>query len=162
MRFTVALGPVISPYVSKTTMLKFTIKAVHDSLGVISTIQGCRTQVAPWPLKMSLISGLRKITHMNHPSKGYGQYLRTNVNQGVISNICFSLTKRMGKFFVIPDAASADISQKIAQSQWEAKKTMEENFDTVCTALTQIFKRIIDDSYHTGFIKVDQINQTMS
>ena len=99
---------------------------------------------------------------MNHPSNGYGQYLRTNVNQGVISNICFSLTKRMGKFFVIPDAASADISQKIAQSQWEAKKTMEEKFDTVCTALTQIFKRIIDDSYHTGFIKVDQINQTMS
>ena len=112
---------IIYPYVFKNIMVEFKIEVVHDSLGVIYTIQGRQTQVTIWTLKFSLIAGLRKLNHMNHPIKGYGQYLCTNAKQGLISNIYFSMQKQMGEYFVIPDSAFTNMRQTISESQWEAE-----------------------------------------
>ena len=62
----------------------------------------------------------------------------------------------MGEYFVITDATFTDIRKKITYSQWEAEKTPKENFDTVCTTLTQIFECTINNDYHTGSTKTGQ------
>ena len=129
---------------------------VHANLGVISPIQGRPIQGALWYLKMALITGLQKLEHPNHPRKGYGQYLHTSSEQGLIFNILFSLPKIMGEYFVVPDDAFTDTRQKISQSQWEAEKTLDKLFDTVCTTFTQNFERIINKTYHTGATNMGQ------
>ena len=83
-------------------------------------------------------------------------YLLTNAEQSLIYNIFFSLPKRIGRYFLIPGGAFTDTSQKMSQAQWEAEKNLEENFDTVCTTLTQISDRIINDAYHTDATSMGQ------
>ena len=107
------LHPIISPS-AKKMMVKFKIKAVHAALGVISPIQVRPSQGALWSLKLDLVDGLRKLKHTNHPSEGYFQYLCTNSDQGLISNIYFGIPKCMGEYFVIPDASFANTRQEIA------------------------------------------------
>ena len=70
--------------------------------------------------------------------------------------MCFRLPKRMGGYFVIPDADFIDMRQKIAHSQWDAENTLGGKIYTVCTALTQIFECTIDKAYRTGATKMVQ------
>ena len=83
------LRPSSHPSTTKTIVVKFTIEAVHAALDMISTIQGRLEKGVLWSLRLVLITGIHKFKHTNHPIEGYGQYLRTNVDQGIIYNICF-------------------------------------------------------------------------
>ena len=98
-------------------MLKIIIEVVHAALGVIYTIQGPRRQGALCSLKLALIASLHKIKHLGKTSERYGQYICTNAKQVLLSNIRFSLPKRMGEYFIIPDSSFTDIRQKISHSK---------------------------------------------
>ena len=56
----------------------------------------------------------------------------------------------MGDFFIIPSTAITDTEQRVKEKRWQAMKDLEGSFDAVCSALIQVFERVIDPAYHTG------------
>ena len=42
------------------------------------------------------------------------------------------------------------------ESKWKPLKDLEDNYKNIKTALTQLFKHVIDDAYHTGATGMEQ------
>ena len=131
-------------------MVKYSTEAVTNALGPFPPHDGRPTQGSLWRLKTHIVNGLRKLRHPDHPTEGWAGYMRSIAEHNLVSAINFRLPTSQGDYFQIPSTAITDTEQRVAESKWKALKDLEDNYNNVQTALTQLFEHVIDDAYHTG------------
>jgi hypothetical protein len=76
--------------------------------------------------------------------------MRSVAEQKLVSTIKFCLPTPQGDYFQIPPTTITDTEQRVTESNWKALKDLEDNYNNIQTALTQLFENVINEAHYTG------------
>jgi hypothetical protein len=88
--------------------------------------------------------------HPDHTDHGWTGYMLTIEEYALESTTQFVPPQDVGNVYVMPPTAITDRDQRAAKAQWDFFKETHDSFKNIKTALKNMFKCVIDASFHTS------------